>query len=105
MGRVRETARRWPLGTAQLLLCMALCLMTFGCQTTRSFNDGCPGIYSGVRYYNSQIEAMPWDGKIFFAFDLPFSALIDTFLLPFTAFSDPTKPPEGWVPGCEWVVR
>ena len=74
-----------------------------GCQTSRSFSAGCPGIYSGVRYYNHQMEFMPWDGKIFFIADLPFSALFDTLLLPFTAFADPKRPEEGWVPGCKWA--
>ncbi len=102
MGRVCGNVRRRRIGSAGALL-VALSVAIFGCQTSRSFSDGCPSIYSGVRYYNSQISGIPWDGKIFFAFDLPFSAMFDTLLLPFTAFADPVRPPEGWVPGCEWA--
>lgn len=106
MGRVREIVRRGRIGRSQVVLCCAaVCGLMVGCQTSRSFSDGCPGIYSGVRYYNSQITTMPWDGRIFFAFDLPFSAILDTLVLPGTAFADPVRPPAGWVPGCAWVDR
>ena len=74
-----------------------------GCQTTRSWSDGCPGVYSGVRYYSSQIDAMPWDGKIFFVLDLPFSAVSDTLLLPVSWSADRKRPTGGWVPGCRWA--
>jgi uncharacterized protein YceK len=78
-------------------------LLVSGCQTMRSWQDDCPGIYSGLRYYNSQIEEMPWDGKIFFGIDLPFSALLDSLLLPVSPFVERNEPPEGWVPGCRWA--
>ncbi len=99
MGRVCGIVRRRTISSVGVLL---VCASLFGCQTTRSFSDGCPGVYSGVRYYSHQIDSMPWDGKIFFAVDLPFSAMLDTLLLPFTSFTDPERPPEGWVPGCAW---
>lgn len=106
MDRARRVVVGGRIGSSRvLLLCMAACVSMLGCQTSRSFSEGCPGVYSGVRYYNQQIAAMPWDGKIFFAADLPLSALLDTLLLPFTAFSDPKRPPEGWVPGCAWKEK
>lgn len=104
MNRLARVVRRLRIGTA-CLWCVAVCVVVSGCQTSRSFDDGCPGIYSGVRYYNSQIESMPWDGKIFFAIDLPFSAIFDTLAVPFTAFADRKKPREGWVPGCRWARK
>jgi uncharacterized protein YceK len=76
-----------------------------GCQTARSFDQGCPGIYSGVRYYGDQVGELPADGKLFFSLDLPLSALLDTLLLPVTPFLEPKKPPFGWPAGCRWVVR
>ena len=58
---------------------------TLGCQTVRSWDSGCPGIYSGVRYYGSQRGSLPWDGKVFFAIDLPLTMVTDTLLLPASA--------------------
>lgn len=69
----------------------------------RSFEHGCPGIYSGVRFYRDHIKEIPLDGKLFFAVDLPFSALADTLLLPVTSFSDPELPTGGYPPGCRWA--
>ena len=103
MNRRGGVVRRRRIGTA--FTAVVACIVMFGCQTTRSFNDGCPGIYSGVRYYNDQIASMPWDGKVFFVIDLPFSAIFDTLVLPFTAFADPENPPGGWLPGCEWAGK
>ena len=76
-----------------------------GCQTTRSFDQGCPGVYSGVRYYSDQIGDMPSDGKLFFTLDLPITAVVDTVLLPLTFFAEPEKPAAGWSLGCRWVSR
>ena len=76
-----------------------------GCQTTRSFDEGCPGVYSGVRYYSDQISGVPPDGKVFFTLDLPLSAVVDTLLLPGTFFVEPQRPDLGWLPGCRWVGR
>ncbi len=74
-----------------------------GCQTTRSWNDDCPGGYSGTRYFASQRDSLPWDGKVFFTFDLPLTIVLDTLLLPASAWVDPAEPPAGWVPGCRWM--
>ena len=85
---------------AALALCLALSL---GCQTTRSFGQGCGGVYSGVRYYRDQVDSIPLDGKIFFTFDLPLSAVFDTLLLPFSWLADPEPPPGGFPIGCRWA--
>ncbi|MBW2495338.1 MAG: YceK/YidQ family lipoprotein [Deltaproteobacteria bacterium] len=80
-----------------------LLVSTVGCQTTRSWSDGCPGVYSGVRYFASQRDTLPWDGKVFFTLDLPLTAVFDTLLLPASSFVDREKPQSGWVPGCRWA--
>jgi len=96
MGRVRGGWKAWWV--AALLLVSAA-----GCQTTRSWNDGCPGVYSGVRYFGSQRSSLPWDGKVFFTLDLPLTVVFDTLLLPASVWVDPEKPKSGWVPGCRWA--
>lgn len=96
---VRWTAAL-PLGALIAALTLSL-----GCQTTRSFDQGCPGIYSGVRYYGDQIGALPADGKLFFTLDLPLSAVLDTLLLPATAFMERKRPPLGWPEGCQWAAQ
>jgi len=74
-----------------------------GCQTARSFDHDCPGIYSGVRFYADQVSDLPADGKLFFTLDLPLTAVVDTLLVPITATVDRQKPPVGWAPGCRWA--
>ncbi len=74
-----------------------------GCQTTRSWKYGCPGVYSGMRYFASQRSSLPWDGKVFFTLDLPLTIVADTLLLPASAWVEPTRPKGGWVPGCRWA--
>ena len=88
-------------GVVPMLLLALLC----GCQTSRSFEQGCPGVYSGVRYYTNQVSGIPLDGKIFFTLDLPLSAVTDTLLLPATFFVEPDRPETGWLAGCRWVAR
>ena len=95
---------RW-IAVVTLAVLIAASTLTTACQTTRSFDQGCPGIYSGVRYYNDQLGNLPADGKVFFTLDLPLSAVLDTLLLPATAFAKPTKPPLGWPEGCRWAAR
>ena len=80
-----------------------LLISATGCQTQRSWRDGCPGVYSGVRYFASQRDSLPWDGKVFFTLDLPLTVVFDTLLLPASAFVNPEKPQSGWVPGCRWA--
>ena len=84
---------------------VSLLALLCGCQTSRSFEQGCPGVYSGVRYYTSHVSGIPLDGKIFFTLDLPLSAVTDTLLLPFTFFVEPEKPDLGWSTGCRWVSQ
>ncbi len=85
-----------------LLLLAALGLLLLGCQSVRSW-DECPGIYSGVKYYKDQVSSLPWDGRVFFAADLPFTAIVDTLALPVTAFAEPTRPVRGYSRGCRWA--
>ena len=73
------------------------------CQTSRSWNEGCPGVYSGVRYFQDHVSYLPVDGKIFFLLDPPVSAAMDTVLLPATVFMKPKRPPGGFALGCEWA--
>ncbi len=88
---------KWSWIAALLMVSIA------GCQTTRSWNDGCPGVYSGVRYFASQRGSRPWDGTGFFTLDLPLTVVADTLLLPVSAWTDPIKPHSGWVQGCRWA--
>jgi uncharacterized protein YceK len=87
----------------RLWVAAALLVSIAGCQTTRSWDDGCPGVYSGVRYFSSQRSSLPWDGKVFFTFDLPLTVVFDTLLLPASAWVDRDKPTGGWVVGCRWA--
>jgi uncharacterized protein YceK len=80
-------------------------LAAAACQTLRSFEQGCPGVYSGLRYYRDQLGFLPLDGKIFFTLDLPLSAVADTLALPGTAFSEPDPPVGGFAPGCRWAAH
>lgn len=82
-----------------------IALLLGGCQTGRSFEAGCHDVYSGVRFYNDQIAELPPGGKLFFTLDLPFSAVVDTLLLPVTAFMEPERPHLGWIQGCRWAGR
>jgi uncharacterized protein YceK len=74
-----------------------------GCQTVRSWDQGCPGIYSGLRYFADQRDTLPFDGKVFFTLDLPLTAVADTLLLPASAFVTPQRPKYGFLPGCRWA--
>lgn len=84
-------------------LALALLPWSFGCQSTRSWSQGCPGVYSGVKYYRDQVSRLPFDGKVFFTIDLPLSAVVDTLALPFTAFAKRKEPRGGFAPGCQWA--
>lgn len=86
----------------RLGLLAAIAALLGGCQSLRSWQGGCPGVYSGLRYYGDQVGTLPFDGKLFFSFDLPFTAIVDTFALPVTAFSDPQRPVQGYPIGCRW---
>ena len=87
------------------LLFLITAISLLGCQTTRSWSEGCPGVYSGVRYFKDHVSELPVDGKIFFLLDLLFSAVTDTVLLPVTVFMKPKRPPYGHAPGCRWVTK
>lgn len=66
-------------------------------------SEGCPGIYSGTRYYGDQIRELPFDGKIFFTIDIPLTLIADTLALPATAFVDREQPRGGFARGCRWA--
>ncbi len=85
------------------LVAIALLGSTVGCQTSRSWGAGCPGVYSGTRYFVSQRDSLPWDGKIFFTLDLPLTLVADTIALPLSSWIDRTRPEGGWVVGCRWA--
>jgi uncharacterized protein YceK len=76
-----------------------------GCQTARSWDEGCPGIYSGVRYFQDDASYLPFDEKIAAVLDLPVSAAVDTILLPATVFMKPRRPAHGFERGCKWVTK
>ena len=96
MGVQRDVLKR-------LWIAVLLLVSIAGCQTMRSWSDDCPGIYSGVRYFASQRDSLPWDGKVFFTLDLPLTAVVDTLLLPASVWVDPVKPRSGWNLGCRWA--
>ena len=75
----------------------------FGCQSSRSWEQGCAGVYSGLKYYGDQIGELPFDGRIFFTLDLPLTTVVDTLALPFTAFAKPRRPAGGYPIGCRWA--
>ncbi len=76
-----------------------------GCQTSRSWEQGGPGVYSGIRYYGDQVGGLSVDGKIFFTLDLPLTAVADTALLPVSVFMKPKRPRYGFAPGCRWAKK
>lgn len=90
-------------GALRVGLALALGSWLLGCQSTRSWQQGCPGVYSGVKYYADQVGELPLDGKVFFTIDLPISAVIDTLALPVTAFAEPHVPRGGFPIGCRWA--
>ena len=85
------------------LIAAALLGSMMGCQTSRSWDAGCPGVYSGVRYFGSQRSSLPWDGKLFFTLDLPLTLVADTLVLPASVWVDRKAPMTGWVAGCRWA--
>ncbi len=95
--RGKRVALKW------LWIAVVLLIPIAGCQTIRSWDDGCPGLYSGARYFSSQRDSLPWDGRVFFTLDLPLTVVVDTLLLPASAWVDPVKPRSGWNLGCRWA--
>ncbi len=45
------------------------------------------------------------NGKIFFALDLPLTAVADTAPLPVSVFMKPKRPRYGLAPGCTWAKK
>jgi uncharacterized protein YceK len=92
-------------GVHRIALVVFLAALSLGCQSGRSWQQGCPGVYSGVKYYGDQVGELPIDGKLFFSIDLPLTVVVDTLALPFTAFAEPKKPTGGFPIGCRWAQR
>lgn len=86
-----------------VLMLVAVGCLALGCASVRSWSQGCPGVYSGVRFSRERIGQVPLDGKIFFTLDLPLTAIVDTLALPATAFADPKRPTGGFPAGCRWA--
>jgi uncharacterized protein YceK len=100
------SAMKRPLRVAALL---ALGLLT-GCSTLASLNEGCPGVYSGVKYNRAfeESDVVTWrktpDQQVILLVDLPLSAALDTILLPFTWFVG-SREHSADGPGCEAVEQ
>ena len=78
-------------------------LFLTSCQATRSWQEGCPDVYSGARYYADITPTVPFDGKVFFTLDLIPTLVVDTLALPVTVFVEPKEPVGGFVIGCRWA--
>jgi uncharacterized protein YceK len=78
---------------------------TSGPSCCAHWEQGCPGVYSGIRYYRDHVQELPPDGKIFFTLDLPLTMVADTILLPVSVFMEPTRPKYGFAPGCTWARK
>jgi uncharacterized protein YceK len=76
-----------------------------GWQAIRSWEQGCPGVYSGLRYYGDQAGELPVDGKVFFTLDLPLTAVSDATLLPVSVFMKPKRPKYGFPHECTWAEK
>lgn len=80
-------------------------LFSSGCATVASLNDGCAGTYSGLAYNRgvARSDLVSWREtpaqELLLLVDLPFSAVLDTVLLPYTAFAGPHRHPAAG-PGC-----
>lgn len=91
---------RWWIGIVALLVS--------GCATVASLNDGCVGTYSGIAYNRgvARSDLVSWQEspaqELFLLVDLPFSAVLDTIMLPYTAFASPSHHPAAG-PGCKAV--
>ena len=96
--------RSAPIVRVGLILALTGSLL-LGCQTVRSWDQGCPGAYSGLRYFADHVGDLPADGKIFFTLDVPFSAIADTLVLPVSAFSRRELRKGGFGPGCRWAAK
>lgn len=88
----------------QLLWLIAACSL-LGCQTARSWSEGCPGVYSGVRYFQNNVSYLPFHEKIASLLDLPVSTALDTALLPVTVFMKSKRPTRNSTRGCRRVAN
>lgn len=86
----------------RLALCITLIVgLGPGCSTVESLSSddpATPKIYGGVRWHLKGLSEADAGSKklgkkiVAAIFDLPFSAIFDTFLLPVTVFLEPDSP-------------
>ncbi len=53
------------------LVCGLTSISLLGCQTGRSWDQECRGVYSGVRYYWGQVGEVLVDGKLWWCNPIP----------------------------------
>src|SRR6267378_3488292 len=78
----------------QVLAIACSLLMTGGCETIINLTEG-PHVYGGVRnaFHQGDMES-----SVIAMFDLPFSFVLDTALLPVTALCELLRWMTGWPP-------
>ncbi|NIF24453.1 YceK/YidQ family lipoprotein [Candidatus Pantoea multigeneris] len=88
---MKKMMKKMPL--AGMLVC---CSVTSGCASVMSHTGGEPGYYSGTRASADVLSDgnASWAMKPLALIDLPFSAVMDTVLLPWDYFRDGSKDPE-----------
>ncbi len=64
-----------------------------------------PGSLFERSLFRGSSGGLPVNGKIFFALDLPLTAVADTALLPVSVFMKPKRPRYGLAPGCTWAKK
>lgn len=111
-GRAGRTGRTgpWALVRASGLAAVLALVLSSSCATVTSLNEGCPGVYSGVKYNRGfeDSDLVTWKEQplqeLYLLVDLPFSAVLDTVLLPYTYFATP-RGPAAPGPGCKAVEK
>ena len=96
---------------ALLLACLSSSLLG-SCSTVATWNEGCPGIYSGYRFNEEQrADLAPLDEEldpqwVLLFIDLPFSVVLDTLTLPITFIARSyAEPRPSGAPGCNWCAE
>jgi uncharacterized protein YceK len=79
-----------------LLLLAGTLVLTQGCASLGNLVVE-PAVYGGVRYDLRYLRSDP-ESMVFCMFDLPFSAVLDTALLPLTGLMELIRRLSGWPP-------